>query len=265
MLLALMQAQARPLDVAANLAAIDHAARDAAAAGAQLLLTPELFPLGYAPLRIHADFDMARLPDIRAALAETARRHGIGLVYSLPGDCGGTRPGISATLLDAAGTELLTYGKVHLFGGDERKAFSPASRPPGVVQFMGLNLAMVICYDVEFPETVRAAAVRGADAVLVPTALAHGFDEVPNIILRARALENHVAVAYANHCGIEDGTTFGGGSIIAGPDGGVLAAAGIGAELLYAELDADAIRGSRAGVPYLAERRPELYREWEGG
>ena len=130
---------------------------------------------------------------------------------------------------------------------------------------MGLNIAMVICYDVEFPESVRAAAVRGADAVLVPTALAHGFDEVPNIILRARALENHVAVAYANHCGIEDGTTFGGGSIIAGPDGGVLASAGIGAELLYAELDADAIRGSRAGVPYLAERRPELYREWENG
>lgn len=263
MLLALLQANAAPLDVAANLDTIRHAARDAAAAGADVLLTPELFPLGYDPLRIHAEFDPALLPEIRAELAETARSHGIGLVYSLPMHDVGTGLNISATLLDGAGAELLSYAKVHLFGEHERTAFTGATRPPGVVHYKGLNVSLVICYDVEFPETVRTAAVRGADVVLVPTALAHGFAEVPQVIVRARALENHVAIGYANHCGTESGVDFGGGSVIAGPDGTLLATAGPGAELLYARLDADAIRGSRRDVPYLAERRPELYRDWD--
>ena len=84
------------------------------------------------------------------------------------------------------------------------------SRPgpaPGVVDFHGVRTSLVICYDVEFPEAVRAAAVRGAELLLVPTALAEGFDAVPQVLIRARALENHLTVAYANHCGTEEGST----------------------------------------------------------
>lgn len=262
MLVALLQANATPLDVQANLATMEAAAAEASAAGADVLVTAELFAVGYDPLGIDAGLDPEVLPAIRQELADIARNHGIGLVYSLPRPDGTGRLNIAATLLDATGRELLNYGKVHLFGNEERKAFSGATEPPGVVSFCGLNVAMVICYDVEFPETVRAAAVRGADVVLVPTALAHGFDEVPQLLVRARALENHVAIAYANHCGTEAGIVFGGGSVIAGPDGGLLASAGPDAELLYARMDAADIRATRTEVPYLAERRPDLYARW---
>jgi predicted amidohydrolase len=121
----------------------------------------------------------------------------------------------------------------------------------------------VICYDVEFPEAVRAAAVAGAELLLVPTALAHGFNDVPQVLLRARALESQVTIAYANHSGIEDGCRFLGGSVIAGPDGKLLAAAGEDLQLLYAEVDEGAASRARDEVPYLAERRPELYRSWD--
>jgi predicted amidohydrolase len=132
----------------------------------------------------------------------------------------------------------------------------------------------VICYDVEFPETVRAAAVRGARLVLVPTALSEGFEAVPQLLVRARALENQVTVAYANHSGTEDDCDFLGGSVIAAPDGSLLAAAGAGPELLFAELPAaprvpaepaeagEGGEGAEAGVAYLADRRPETYRSW---
>lgn len=261
MLLALLQANAVPLDMVGNLAVIDSAAHEAAAAGADLLLTPELFVLGYDPERIQAEFDRSEIQQLRGQLAGIARNNGIGLVYSLPRP-DGHHLNISATLVDAAGAEVLDYGKVHLFGDAERAAFIGATEAPGVVQFKGLSLSIVICYDVEFPETVRAAAVRGADVVLVPTALAHGFDEVPQVLVRARALENHVALAYANHCGVESSVAFGGGSVIVGPDGGFLATAGPDATLLYAWLDAEIIRATRKNVPYLAERRPELYEAW---
>lgn len=265
-LLALMQANSAVLDVEANCRAVDGAARAAAAAGARLLLTPELFAVGYAPLRLRAELDPGRLPGIRQELAETARRHGIALVYSLPAVTGAGEWQITATLVDEYGTELLTYAKVHLFGPAERQAFVPAGAAPAVVDFHGVRTSLVICYDVEFPESVRAAAVRGAELVLVPTALAHGFDTVPQVLVRARALENQLTVAYANHSGAEDGCDFLGGSVIAAPDGSLLAAAGAGAELLFAELPerraADRPGDAGQDVAYLADRRAETYRSW---
>jgi predicted amidohydrolase len=262
-LLALLQANAVVMDLDANCAAIEEAAGTAAAAGAAILLTPELFPTGYAPRRVRAELDPAGLPELRTKLAAIARRHRIALVYSLPRTTPQGEWHISATLLDAEGASLLTYDKVHLFGPEERAAFSPAAEPPAVVHFKGIPTSMVICYDVEFPEAVRAAAVAGAELLLVPTALAHGFDDVPQVLLRARALESQLTVAYANHSGIEEGCRFLGGSVIAGPDGTLLAAAGEELQLIYAQVEEGSAARARSEVPYLAERRPDLYRSWD--
>lgn len=262
-LLALMQANSAVLDVEANCEAVEQAARKAADAGARVLLTPELFPVGYAPLRIRAELDPGRLPSIRRALADIARKYGIALVYSLPAVTADGQWQITATLVDHHGVALLDYAKVHLFGVEERKAFSPAQAAPAVVDLHGIRTSMVICYDVEFPESVRAAAVRGAQLLLVPTALSQGFDAVPQLLLRARALESQLTVAYANHSGVEEGCEFLGGSVIAAPDGSLLAAAGTAPELLFAEVDAVSADEARDAVPYLRERRPDLYRSWE--
>jgi predicted amidohydrolase len=261
-LMAVMQANSVVLDVEANCRAVDEAAGKAAAAGAVLLLTPELFPVGYAPLRVRNQLDPARLPAIRRALAETARNHRIALVHSLPTVTSDGQWHITATLLDDQGNELLSYAKVHLFGAEEQKAFTAAQAPPGVVDFRGVQASLLICYDVEFPEPVRAAAVRGAELLLVPTALSAGFDAVPQVLLRARALESQLTVAYANHSGVEDGCAFLGGSVVAGPDGALLAAAGTDAELLFATVDPASADAARATVPYLRDRRPDLYRAW---
>ncbi len=270
-LLALMQAKAAVLDVQANCAAVEEAAREASAAGAQLLLTPELFPVGYAPRRLRSSFDPGTLPALREALAGIARRHHIALVYSLPAVTPAGEWHISATLVDASGRELLSYDKVHLFGPEERAAFAPAAAAPGVVEFHGIKTALVICYDIEFPESARAAAVAGAELLLVPTALAGGFEAVPQVLVRARALENQLSVAYANHTGGGEGYDFRGGSIVAGADGAVLAAAGTGTELLFAQVgpakDAgahgdDGTAAAEEAVAYLRDRRPEIYRSW---
>lgn len=269
-LLALMQANAAVLDVETNCAAVNEAAGKAAAAGAHVLLTPELFPVGYAPRRIRAEFDPATLPSIRRTLAGIAGTHGIALVYSLPAVTANGEWQITATLVDERGTEMLSYAKVQLFGAEEQDAFAPADAAPAVVDLHGFPTSLVICYDVEFPETVRAAAVGGARLVLVPTALSEGFEAVPQLLVRARALENQVTVAYANHAGAEDGCEFLGGSVIAAPDGSLLAAAGPGPELLFAELPeaAEPVEGAETGetgvtaVAYLADRRSETYRSW---
>ncbi|MHC6590974.1 nitrilase-related carbon-nitrogen hydrolase [Arthrobacter sp. C152] len=270
MLLSVLQENAVVLDVEANLRTIADAANRAARAGAALLLTPELFPVGYAPLRLRSEFDPERLPDIRARLSGIARENRIGLVYSLPAvaaagrdqEAGG-RWHISATLVDAEGVEVLDYAKVHLFGAEEHAAFAAAAEPPAVVDFQGIQTSLLICYDIEFPEAARAAATRGAELLLVPTALSAGYEGVPQVLVRARALESQLNVAYANHCGSEDAYTFLGGSVVAGPGGTLLAEAGGEARLLFAEVGTEPVRAARADVPYLQDRRPALYREWD--
>lgn len=274
MRIAVMQDKAVVGDVDANLAIIDRRAGEAAARRADVLVTPELFVTGYAPKRLHAG-DPTQQTDIAGALAATAARHGIAVLASYPEIAtadtpaarGGGAPGetarhIAATLFDTDGHPILHYRKVNLFGDDEAAAFSPGTEAPTTVELAGMRVSVIICFDVEYPEMTRAAALAGADVILVPTALTAGFDDVPEVLVRARALENGVGLAYANHVGVEDGLTFGGGSVIVGPGGGLLAQGGDGAELLVADITRDDVAAARDAVPYLAKLRRDTYASW---
>ena len=274
MRIAVMQDKAVVGHVDANLAIIDRRAGEAAASRADVLVTPELFVTGYAPKRLHT-VDPTQQIDIAGALAATAARHGIAVLASYPevatADApaarGGVAPGetarhIAATLFDTDGRPILHYRKVNLFDDDEAAAFSSGTDAPTTVELAGMRVSVIICFDVEYPEMTRAAALAGADVVLVPTALTAGFDDVPQVLVRARALENGVGLAYANHVGVEDGLTFGGGSVIVGPDGGLLAQGGDGAELLIADITRDDVAAARDAVPYLAKLRRDTYASW---
>ena len=264
MKIAVLQAEATVLDLEANLRVVDDAARRARQDGADLLLTPELFPCGYSPELVRQRLTAEDLRLIAERAAAIARRHGIALVYSAPREGAGGRWHIAATLLDDAGRAVLSYDKVHLFGEEERRAFAPAEDAPQVVEHGGLRVSLLICYDVEFPESVRAASDQGAELLLVPTALGAGFAAVPNILLPARALESQVVIAYANHCGTESGLEFGGESVVAGADGSLLAHAGTGPDLVHAVVDSALVAAARERVPYLRDRRPDLYGRWGG-
>ena len=261
MLLALLQARAQVLDAEANLAAIENAAERAAAAGAAVLLTPELFVVGYAPRRLRSELDPESLPALHDRLARIAARHSVAIVYSLP-EVRGEDWMITATFVDAAGAVQGRYVKVHLFGDGERSVFSPGNSPATVLEYRGLKLGMVICFDVEFPEAVRAAALQGVQLLLVPTALGSGYESVSTTLVPARALENQMYVAYANHTGVEDGFELGGVSVVADPFGRLAARGDREEQLLFADIEPSVLEKARAEIPYLAERRTDLYRNW---
>lgn len=268
MRIAVMQAAGEVLDVENNMSLIRRAAGEAAAGGADILVTPELFTCGYAPAAVAPELNDSLLGRIDEEAASVAREHGIGLVYSVPAAAAGGGWHITAVLLDRSGRELLRYAKVHLFEHEEKQVFAPGTAAPAVVDFEGVPVGLLICYDVEFPETVRALATAGGGVALVPTALGTGFEDVPRFLLRARALESQVAIAYANHAGAvpaAEGELFlSGGSVIVGPDGSLLADAGPGTgfEVVFGDVTNDDIAGARSKVPYLRDRRPELYASW---
>lgn len=259
MRIALLQSSGRPGSVAENLKVLDEAAARAAAAGAALLATPEMFLTGYA---IGADVGRLAEPadgDRADAVAGIARRHGLAIAYGYP-ERAGAAVHNSAQLISADGTRLAGYRKTHLFGPFERAHFTPGDRPVVQAHLNGLTVGLLICYDVEFPENVRAHALAGTDLLVVPTAQMHPYQFVAESLVPVRAFENQMYVAYVNRVGPEGEFDFVGLSTLAGPDGTARARAGRTEDLLIADADPGFLAASREANPYLRDRRPGLYR-----
>ncbi|MEU3253872.1 carbon-nitrogen hydrolase family protein [Streptomyces sp. NPDC006997] len=255
---ALLQSSGRPGSAVENLKVLDEAAGRAAAAGAGLLVAPEMFLTGYA-----IGDDIARLAepadgDGADAVADIAGRHGLAIAYGYPEHAGGTVYN-AAQLVSADGARLANYRKTHLFGGFERDHFTPGERPVVQAELDGLRVGLMICYDVEFPENVRAHALAGTDLLLVPTAQMHPFQFVAESLVPVRAFENQMYVAYVNRVGAEGPFEFVGLSTLAGPDGIARARAGRVEELVLADVDPALLAASREANPYLRDRRPVLY------
>ncbi|MGW5372389.1 carbon-nitrogen hydrolase family protein [Streptomyces sp. NPDC004009] len=256
---ALLQSSGRPGSIAENLKVLDEAAGRAAAAGAALLAAPEMFLTGYAigdgiaRLAEPADGDSAD------AIAEIAGRHGLAIAYGYPERDGDTVHN-SAQLISADGTRLANYRKTHLFGGFERDHFTPGEQPVVQAELNGLTVGLMICYDVEFPENVRAHALAGTDLLVVPTAQMHPFQFVAESLVPVRAWESQMYVAYVNRVGREGEFEFVGLSVLAGPDGVARARAGREEQLVVADADPAFLAASREANPYLRDRRPGLYR-----
>ncbi|WP_030987372.1 carbon-nitrogen hydrolase family protein [Streptomyces sp. NRRL S-1813] len=261
---ALLQSSGRPGDVAHNLRVLDDAAREAAATGAGLLACPELFLTGYAiggdvhRLAETADGDSAQ------AIGRIAAEHGIAVLYGYPERAAQDEPDSAAVynaaqLIGPEGERLANYRKTHLFGCFEHEWFTPGEQAVVQAELAGLRIGLLICYDVEFPENVRAHALAGTDLLLVPTAQMHPFQFVAESVIPVRAFENQMYVAYVNRVGAEGEFEFVGLSCLAGPDGVVRTRAGRTEQLVRADVDPAFLKESRADNPYLHDRRPELY------
>jgi predicted amidohydrolase len=250
-----LQTSGTPGDVGANLAELERTARLASEAGAGLLITPEMFITGYdIGDVVH---DLAKR-DLLSPVQEIARAHRIAIVAGAPEYDNGAYYN-TAFFVDDEGTLLRRYRKAHLFGEAERNYFTAGDELFAAVEYGGLTIALLICYDVEFPEAVRAAALAGAHLIAVPTAQMTPFDFVAEQVIRSRAWENQVYVAYINHDGTENTLTYVGRSSIVDPYATVLDSATHGNQLLVATVDRDVVTRAQKENPYLADRRPELY------
>ena len=246
-----------PGDVDANLAIIEQAARDAVERGASMLVTPEMFVTGY---NITGSLDELAALDLPARVADIAKSVGVAIVAGLPlpRESGGIYNAL--VVVDSHGIELTRYRKTHLFAELDRSLFSAGDELPEPIDIDGVRLSFLICYDVEFPETVRAAALDGADVVIVPTAQMEPYAHIAERLIPVRAWENQVHLVDVNRVGSEGDLTYVGRSSIVGPDGVVLDALDADAVgLMIATIDPEATKRARQENPYLADRRAELY------
>lgn len=122
------------------------------------------------------------------------------------------------------------------------------------------RVGIVICFDRHLPESIRTCALQGAQLVIIPTANTRDEPlEAYEWEVRIQALQNQVFVAMCNRVGTEGSMTFAGESLIAAPDGTLVAKAGRGQELLVADLDLSEVQEWRRTRPWLGLRRPKWY------
>jgi N-carbamoylputrescine amidase len=267
-------------DMDANIARVAGLIREAAAAGAQVILPPELFQGPYFcvaqeerwfarawPWREH--------PGVRF-LAPLAAELGVALPLSIF-EREGPHYFNSLVMVDADGTLLGVYRKSHIPDGPgymEKYYFRPGDTGFKVWDTRFGRLGVGICWDQWYPEAARAMALMGAEALLYPTAIgSEPHDPTLDTALpwrramQGHAVSNVIPVVGANRTGFEpwpsypnDGQTFYGSSFVSDHRGDLIAELGRHDEgVVAAVVDLDFLRTHRAAWGFFRDRRPELY------
>ena len=275
MRIALLQHACAP-DPAANLATAERLIREAAARGAELVVTPELFTSQYFPqVEDPACFDLAEpLPGpTTAKLCTLANELDVSISASLfekraPGIYHNT----SVSIVPKRGI-VATYRKMHIPDDPrfyEKFYFTPGDLGFKTVDLAGMTTGMLVCWDQWFPEAARLTALRGAQVLLYPTAIAYCADEPLEeqqrqrdawiTIQRSHAIANGVYVCAINRIGVEGDLHFWGSSFIVDPGGQIIQQADEDSEaVLVADLDVKRMEEVRRMWPFFRDRRIDAY------
>jgi predicted amidohydrolase len=251
-------------------AALDHVVpfvRQAAAQGAELIVTPEATNIIqkdraklFAQL-VTLDQDPV-VAGLMALAAELKVRILIGSALVLREEGGSANRSV---LVGPDGAIEATYDKIHMFDVDlpngeryrESAVYAPGERAVTTELPQG-RLGLSICYDMRFPDLYRRLAVAGAEVIALPAAFTRPTGEAHwETLIRARAIETGAYVLAAAQGGFhEDGRGTWGHSIIVGPWGEVIARLDHDEPgLLVADLDLDAVAKTRAAIPNLKNAR----------
>jgi len=273
--IALLQGKAEP-SVEAALAWTEARLAEAAAAGAGIACTQELFATPYfCRVQDAAFFDLAEpVPGpTTERLAGAARKLGLVLVVSLFERRG---PGVyhnTAAVIDADGTYLGKYRKMHIPqdpGFEEKYYFTPGDLGFRAWDTRCGRIGVLICWDQWYPEAVRLTALQGAQVIFCPTAI--GWLAADQAAVRARqraswltvqaghAVANGCYLAAVNRVGSEGSIEFWGTSFVADFCGQRIAEADVSETgVLYAECDLRALEVQRRLWPFFRDRRIDAY------
>lgn len=251
-------------EVVANIDMAASAIADAVAVGADVVVLPELVTSGYM-FTDAAEARAAAVPATDATFAPWLRAAADAVVIAGFCELAGDGAVYNSAAVIEGGSLIATYRKTHLWDR-EKLIFTPGGRLPPVVATRHGPIAVMICYDLEFPEVTRGVAVEGAELIAAPvnwppTPRPRGERCGELITAMSAARTNRVALAICDRTGEERGATFAESTAIISADGWVVAETGPGLGSAVAEVDLGASRDKRITdhVDVLGDRRLDLY------
>ncbi len=252
--------------VADNIEAADAYIREAAAGGADYVLTPEQTAL--MELESEVLFAAITAEDNDPALARfraLAKELGIWLhIGSIAVKVAEDKAANRAFVIAPDGSVRARYDKIHMFDVNlpdgevyrESKTYRPGSRAV-ICDLPWGGLGITICYDLRFPYLYRTLAQAGAAFLTAPAAFTKQTGEAHwHVLQRARAIETGCFVFSAAQGGHhENGRDTFGHSLIIDPWGGILAEAGTEPGVIFADIDTGLIEEARTRIPALTHDR----------
>ena len=238
-----------------NFARATALAEQAARDNARLLVLPEMFATGFS---MDAEVIARHAERIQEFLGKLAERLDVWVMgsYAEPGN----RPRNACSLYDPQGNEQLRYHKIHPFTlAGENDHFDGGTVLP-TADVEGVRVTPLICYDLRFPEPFRAAAER-TDLFCVLANWPQQRRNAWRVLLRARAIENQCYVLGVNRVGDAEGLSHAGDSGIVEPLGETVAEVADGSAVLSGDVDPARVAATRGLFSFLADRRPDVYRE----
>jgi predicted amidohydrolase len=254
--------------VTANVENAIERIRAAAADGADLVVLPELFDVGYFAFEVYARAAESIAGDRLSRFAAVAADADVNLLAGTVVEdlAASAADGVdvpateglanTAVLFDRDGERRLVYRKHHLFGygSEETDRMVPGEDTP-VVDIEGVRVGVTTCYDLRFPEQFREMVAAGVECVLVPSAWPYPRVEHWRTLGRARAIENLAYVATVNGSGTFDGDALCGRTTVYDPWGTTMASAGDEPTTVTAEVDPERVAAVRDEFPALRDRR----------
>ena len=237
----------------------------AAAKGAHVVIFPELQFSPFFPQYENRRASIYAIgidhPAVRR-MQEACKRLGVVAVPNFYLEEGRNR--FDASLVIDADGEILGISKmVHIVqmpGFYEQDYYTPSATGFRVYPTRFGKIGVVICFDRHYPESLRSCALQGAQLVVIPTAIVNGEPlEVFEWEVRIPAMQNSLYVAMCNRVGLEGEMDFCGGSMLADPNGGLVAKADHSEQILYADYDLELQAKAAAERPYIPLMRPEAY------
>ena len=225
----------------------------AAAAGARLVVLPEMFACGFSM----ATERVREPPDGPSArfLADQANQHGLWICGSIPeAPEGAARPQNTLVLASPGGQVQHRYRKIHPFSFAREHEHYDAGDRHVTVDVEGLRCTLFVCYDLRFADEFWGRAPT-TDAYIVVANWPERRRRHWTTLLQARAIENQAYVVGVNRVGHGSGVDYSGDSRIIDPWGEILAAAAGGETMLLADLKPAAVQDARDKFPVLKDRR----------
>ncbi len=256
-------------DPSANLTLVEEYTRQAADAGARLVLFPEAtmcrFGVPLAPVAEPLDGPWA------TGVRQIAERAGIVVVAGMfvPAGSQNGRARVTNTLIATGPGVDARYDKIYMydaFGFTESDTVAPG-RDPVVIEVDGVKVGITLCYDVRFPELYIELARRGAQLITVHASWGTGPGKLEQwtLLARARAIDTtgFVAAVDQGYPGDEIaaiGPTGVGGSVVASPVGEIVAQADADPQLVVTDIDLDAAANARKTIAVMHNRTDHAWR-----
>ena len=252
MKLAALQSDIAWEDPQANFERLRPWIRTASAAGARLLVLPEMYACGFS-MATDRIAETADGPSI-TFLREQASEHGLWIAGSVPERVDSHDLPFNTLVLAGPDGEIHRYRKIHPFSYAGEHEHYTAGEDHVTVEVEGLRITLFVCYDLRFADEFWATALQ-TDVYLVvanwPETRRHHWIS----LLMARAIENQAYVVGVNRVGNGGSLRYTGDSRVLDPMGAVLASGSEQETLLLAEVDPEVVRRTRETFPFLRDRR----------